>query len=214
MLHDLELAPIELTLTTTPIPVPFQEVISQARELVEAFHLRRWQTPVRGFHASDFELAYRLLAALHYQLPNKQSRRFVEWGSGIPAVAVLADLLGWHPLAIECDPDLFRHAQQWLATRAHDVVLQRASFVPDPLPERLAQIRTNEGVRRSVTDAPALTLEEIRGDVVYAYPWPGEAEFFEQLFLSTALPGDVLVLHHGSLMYDVQQCRRSTNVAD
>ena len=201
-----KLAPYELALAAAPIPSEIEELICEANEHVEAFRVRRWQSPVPGFHASDFELSYRILAALDQHRSTFSPIRFVEWGSGIPCVAMIADRLGWSTLAVECDADLVEHAKRWLATQSHHVELRWGSFVPQPLPDQIALLTTREGVRRDVTDAPALTFDEIRGDVVYAYPWPGEAEFFEQLFLAAARPGDVLVLHHGSLMFDVQQC--------
>lgn len=202
-MSELELTELDLALSDTPIPLHIAKLIAEARETVETFHLQRRQKPVIGFHASDFELAFRLLEELANHLSHKTDIRFVEWGSGIPCVSLMANLLGWQSFAIECDRELVEFGRFWLNHHSHCVETLWASFVPSLLPETIGRLPTNEGVRRAPVNVEALPLTEIRGDVVYAYPWPGEAEFFEQLFLASSQTGDILVLYHGSLMYDV-----------
>ena len=128
----------------------------------------------KGFHpfvAADYE---RVLQAL---LPLRApGLKFLEWGSATGVVTIMADLLGFEAYGIELDPQLVgvaRELAERFDSRAQFAV---GSFLPMGYtwrpPGGDARLGTI-GYGASAYPTLGHPLEDF--DLVFAYPWDGEA---------------------------------------
>ncbi|MCK6457011.1 MAG: class I SAM-dependent methyltransferase [Phycisphaerae bacterium] len=105
---------------------------------------------------------------------DRQDRVFLEWGSGIGTMTLLADRFGYRAAGIEIDPLLVRTARR-IAT------------------ERYSNARFVEGDYRPSVHGGAsyrelgLTLDAV--DIVYVFPWPDEIDACRDLFAAHARIG-------------------------
>ena len=143
----------------------------------------------------DYAGAYEALR----RLPTHASS-FLELGSATGVVTVLADLLGFEAYGIELEPWLVERSIELAQRFESRAVFAEGSFVP-------------EGYRDAVEHLPAdfltptggacaydeLGLEFDDFDLFYAYPWPGEEDWLQELVRRHARPGALL------LTYDVRE---------
>ena len=128
----------------------------------------------REFHpfvAADYEIVRAALLALR-----GRGRRFLEWGSAAGIVTIMADVMGFDACGIEVDPALVETARAAAARHRSAARFVRGSF----LPSGYAWI-SDDGDRRMGTIATGtpgylqLGRAPHEFDVVFAYPWEGEA---------------------------------------
>jgi hypothetical protein len=128
----------------------------------------------KGFHpfvAADYE---RVLEAL---LPLRApGLKFLEWGSATGVVTIMADLLGFEAYGIELDPGLVDVARRLAKQFDSGARFAAGSFLPSgykwrPVSGdgRLGTI----GVGMSAYPSLGHPLDDF--DLVYGYPWDGEA---------------------------------------
>ena len=148
----------------------------------------------RGFHpfvAADYEV---VRAAL---LPLRASgSRFLEWGSASGVITIMADLMGFDACGIELDASLVETARQ-LAAR-HD---SQARFAVGSILPAGYQWRSQEGDPRmgTIGEGPSGYLQLGRAlddfDIVYGYPWGGEAPVMQDVMQRYGRPDALLLLH-------------------
>lgn len=154
------------------------------------------------FHAfvpADYEGAHTALLELRTER-GAAAERFVELGSGVGIVTLLAAMLGFEAIGIEIDPWL-HEASLDLAERfeVEDATFVRGSFVPaafQPVVDRAEPelLTIADGV--DAWDELGEDLDAF--DVVYAFPWPEQEELLEQLVQRHARPGATLLTYDGS----------------
>ena len=126
------------------------------------------------FVPGDYRYAFQLLQWLLRTGTAAKGAAFLEWGSGLGMVAVLAALLGYEASGVEIDEKLVQESRG-LAAR-YD-----------------ARVRFEHGTYDG--SAPGLkVLTARKRAVVYVYPWPGEEPKFLQLFAGTADTGAHLLM--------------------
>lgn len=212
----VELREFRFELAPDEMPAWVAERIASGQQAVERFRVVQHRDPVREFHPSNYDLAYRVLrwTADHME---PVPIRLWEWGSGIPMIAALADGLGLAATAIEIDARLHAAAAKWLDSFANRVRLRHGSFVTAGDSDLLQQFPPAGGVR-AAAPGPDDGLDSLAGDVgagdyvgsgdiVYAYPWPGEDGLFVELFQRRASAGAILITFHGSDEFRVRQMR-------
>ena len=122
--------------------------------------------------------------------------RFLEWGSATGVITVLADLLGFDSYGIELDSSLVATARG-LASRFDSAAhFAHGSFIPDGYRWRPASgdARTGTlGVGESGYRQLGRPLDEF--DVVFAYPWDGEATMMRDLMRQFGGRRALLLLH-------------------
>ena len=123
--------------------------------------------------------------------------QFIEWGSGIGTIAIMADLLGYRAFGIERDAGLAQVAKQ-LAERAGS----RASFgVGNFVPAGFKRIETPDvppefAISSGGPDGyAAISHKPDDFDVVYVFPHPELIDVVHELFARTAKFGARLLVY-------------------
>ena len=182
-----------------------READSRIRE-----HLEQQRGHGRGFVASDFALVNAVLERI-VEEGLARGPLFCEWGSGFGVVAMLASMLGFDAYGIEVQSDLVLAAEELADCVGCDVPFAHGSFVASCDEDLI------ESAERSwwhTTEGSAyedLGLEPEDFDLFFAYPWPGEEDLFEALFVRYASVGALLLTYHDVSGVLVQ---RKTNSSD
>jgi hypothetical protein len=158
--------------------------------LWEAFE----RAPRAGFHPfvpADCEAV--CAALLPFRAPG---RRWLEWGSGAGTLTVAAALLGFDASGIELDAALVDTARALAARHGAAARFAAGSFLPAGY-----EYRAPDGDRRTGTlgSGPSGYLALGRAledfDVVFGYPWDGEAPLMRDLMRRYGRPDAVLLLN-------------------
>jgi hypothetical protein len=129
------------------------------------------------FVAADYDAVRAALLPLR-----APGRRFLEWGSATGVITIMADLMGFEAYGIELDASLVETARA-LAAR----VGSRARFVAGSFLPTGYRWRSRDGDTRTGTigEGPSGYLQLGRAldefDVVFGYPWDGEAPMMRDL---------------------------------
>jgi len=129
---------------------------------------------------------------------------FLECGSGLGVVTIVADLLGFDAYGIELDPWL--HDQSLDLAEAHGAgpTFALGSFVPavarDDLAHDSAEFLT---IRDGDPAYDELGMDLRDFDAVYAFPWPGEEDRFLDLCARHARRDARVVLYSAAEGYRV-----------
>ena len=146
-------------------------------ELFDTFDRTVREREFHSFVAADYEAVRDALIA--YRAPGA---RFLEWGSATGVITILADLLGFEARGIEIDASLVATARALAVrfdSRAEFVV---GSFLPagyrwhSPVGNEFSST-TGEGPSGYM--ALGAALDDF--DVVFGYPWGGEAPMMVDL---------------------------------
>ena len=123
-------------------------------------------------------------------------RRWLEWGSASGTLTVMAALMGFDASGIELDAALVDTARALAARHGARAHFAAGSFLPAGY-----SYRAPDGDRRTGTlgAGPSGYLELGRAledfDVVYGYPWAGEAPVMRDLMRRYGRPDALLLLH-------------------
>lgn len=165
------------------------DVLPDARELF-AEAAKIWEENESDFHfrdfiAADYERVYQAQAMLR-----DQCETFLEWGSGLGAITSSAGLLGYEAFGIEIDPKMLRRSQELADKYQSNAEFGYGSFVPNAY-EWTGEFE-DEFFKTIIDEQDAyddLDMELRDFDLVYAYPWPGEREFFVDILRKFGRPG-------------------------
>ena len=148
----------------------------------------------REFHpfiAADYDVVRRALLAL----PGR-GRRFLEWGSASGVITVMADVIGFEAYGIELDASLVRTAREFAVRHQSQAKFVAGSYLPTgyrrpgPVGPRDAE-KTGDGPSGYLQ--LGLALDDF--DVVFGYPWGGEAPMMLDLMRQYGSPDALLLLH-------------------
>ena len=146
------------------------------------------------FVPSDYAEALVVLRGL-----TDRASTFVELGSGSGVVTVMADLLGFEAYGIELDPWLVERSIELAETMGSGATFVEGSFVP---PDYQDEIEHQSGDHLTPTDGAraydeiGLDLDDF--DLIYAYPWPGEEDWLDELVRRFARPEALLLAYDSS----------------
>lgn len=195
----MPLIDIDLPLPLEPLPPPIQALLDEADLRVERF-LQHCASSEHGFVTSDFVAVYRALRQIGDR-GLSAGGAFCEWGSGFGVATLLASELGFDACGVEIDARLIDEAIDLAECFDIDAQFVHGSFVP-PGGEVLAEesyAGAASGPVWLATDSDdayqELELDVDDFDLIYAYPWPGEAESIERLFLEFAAEGALLLTY-------------------
>lgn len=122
-----------------------------------------------------------------------RGRRFLELGSGLGVITIMADLLGYDAYGIEIEPRLVDESCRLAESVGSGATFVEGSFVPPEFQDEVDLLGADFFTVTSGADAyeeMEMTIGDF--DLVYAYPWPDETEWLHTLFrryagLNTAL---------------------------
>jgi hypothetical protein len=148
----------------------------------------------RRFHpfvASDYDVVRAALLPLR-----APGRRFLEWGSASGIITILADVMGFDACGIEIDAALVESARAAAARHGSGARFVRGSFLPAGYEWRSADGDTRTG---TLASGPSGYLELGRAlddfDVVFGYPWDGEAPVLRDLMQRYGRSDALLLLY-------------------
>lgn len=144
------------------------------------------------FHRFDLEVRqkeFHPFVPVNYEevlqklLPLQQpGLKFLEWGSGTGVIAIMADLIGFEAYGIEIDASLVDVARQLAEKYESKARFAAGSFFPEGYVWRGTDGDTRLGTLGQGTSGYlqfGMPLEEF--DIVYGYPWDGEAEIMRDV---------------------------------
>ena len=161
---------------------------------------RIWQENKHDFHyrdyvAADHERVFQALAVL-----KERAVTFLEWGAGLGIITSTAALLGYEAFGIEIDPKLCRQAEELAEAFGARADFSYGSFVPDAYEASDEYEREFFRTVMDEHDGYAEIDMELRDfDLIYAYPWPGERDFFLDVARQCGRRGALL------MTYDVRE---------
>ncbi len=130
-----------------------------------------------GYVGSDFFAAWTVLKSLR-----GRGSTFLEWGSGLGVVAIMASRMGFDAAGIEIQGELVELAQTLAKRHSADVDFVCGSFVPDGFePDASAGDEFFRTDSDSASGYDQLDRELSDFDIVYAYPWPDEQGLFNSI---------------------------------
>ena len=151
-------------------------------------------TRFHPFVAADYEVVRAALRSLR-----APGRRFLEWGSATGVITIMADLLGFDAAGIELDDALVATARALAARHGSRARFVAGSFLPTGYVWRTpgGDARTGTiGAGPSGYLQLGHALEDF--DVVFGYPWGGEAALMQDLMQRYGRRDALLLLHDAS----------------
>ena len=122
--------------------------------------------------------------------------RFLEMGSGIGVIAIMADLLGIEACGIEIAPELVTEGRELAERYGSGAHFATGSFLPPGYQwiSKTGDTRMGAlGIGESAYSELGYDLADF--DWVYAYPWPGETDVLHDVMQCFGAPDARLLLH-------------------
>lgn len=148
----------------------------------------------RRFHpfvAADYDVVRAALLPLR-----APGRRFLEWGSASGIITILADLMGFDACGIELDPALVETARAAAARHGSRARFVAGSFLPAGYEYQAADGDNRTG---TIASGPSGYLQLGHAlddfDVVFGYPWGGEAPLMLDLMRRYGARDALLLLY-------------------
>jgi hypothetical protein len=123
-----------------------------------------------GYVGADFGEVLKYLLELRGQVST-----FLEWGSGLGVVTMMASCLGFEAYGIEAESKLITLSRELADTYAPQATFAEGSFIPDEFQWDPSQ--GDESIKTTIDAASAydeLGLELRDFELIYVYPWPTE----------------------------------------
>jgi hypothetical protein len=188
------------------IPEKTERILNHADEVLQAYWDQWHKRPIEQYVACDFRDVWRALFALTGS-ELVSGNTFCEWGCGFGIVTGLASQLGWESVGIEAELFLVEQARRFLAANHLTAEILHGNFLPRGS-ERLARSQTNHASLfhqiQCAYDQHALSLDDYA--LVFAYPWPGEHHFQQEVFRHYARSGALLLMFLGP--YEIELYRK------
>ena len=190
------------------IPVSTQRILEDADAVLQAYWDQWTKKPIEQYVACDFRDVYRALAQLT-DSKLASGNTFCEWGCGFGIVTGLASQLGWEAVGIEAEQFLVDQADRFLERNQLKGEILRGNFLPRGS-ERLAGAQSNHASLfhqvPSVYEEHDLALDDY--SLVFAYPWPGEHYFLQEVFRHYAGEGALMLMFLGP--YEIELYRKGS----
>ena len=130
------------------------------------------------------------------KLLRSQADTFLEWGSGLGVVTIMASRMGFDASGVEAESELVDYSNDLADKYDCSAQFAHGSFIPDAFAWDPSK---GDELERTVIDLPAgydqldLELDEI--DLVYAYPWPTEHSLYHSILNQFGAPNVKLLTY-------------------
>ncbi len=163
----------------------------EGREFWHRFDAEVRQDNWHPFVAADYDCVRRTLLSVR-----KPGLRFLEWGSATGVITIMADLMGFDSYGIELDGSLVEVARD-LALRSHsNARFAAGSFIPMGWEWKPRDGDGRPGtIGRGRSGYVELGHALADFDVVFAFPWTGEAAMMLDLMRCHGREDALLLLH-------------------
>ena len=169
-------------------------VIDDGHAIWERFDREVRRDAFHPFMPADYPGVLETLKALR-----APGRRFLEWGSATEVITILADLLGYEAYGIELDPRLVEVARALAARHGSGARFVAGSLFPTGYRYRGADGDPRTGTLGDGESAYRRLGRPLHDfDVVYGYPWDGEAPVMHDLMRRYGAPGARLLMQSGN----------------
>ncbi len=191
------------------IPPETQCILDDADRILQAYWDQWTKKPIEQYVACDFRDVWRALAQLTAR-KIANGNTFCEWGCGFGIVTGLASQLGWESIGIEAEPFLVEQANRFLSRNRLQGEIVHGNFLPRGS-ERLAGSQSNHAsLFHQVANAyEKHDLELDDYSLVFAYPWPGEHAFLQEVFRHYAGDGALMLMFLGP--YEIELYRKTAS---
>lgn len=189
---------LKLDLTPRELPDLIHDLIDEADRRCDQFYNSGEGKRFPKYVPSDPVVVYTALATLQSS-GELSGDLFCEWGCGFGVATTLAATLGFEAYGIEIEEKLASQATRLASTFELSTTIMERSYLPDGY-------EVSEGIggadlhRHSDNRAEATydDLDLTTVDLFFVYPWPGEEEFFMDLFAQVADLEAILLMYHGA----------------
>ena len=172
------------------IKIP-DDISAYLLEADEHWDLNQNEEEFASYVSADYDEVFRSLVEL-----KDRAYTFLELGSGLGAVTIMASRLGYEAYGIEASAGLVDYARDSAATLAPDAKFGVGSFIPyqfewDP--------GSSDEAIRTFIDLPDaygeidMTLADF--DLIYAYPWPTEHPLYHNFLGQFARKGSLFLAY-------------------
>ena len=145
----------------------------------------------RGFVAADYGQVFRALLGLR-----GEAQTFLEFGSGLGVIAIMASRLGFRSYGIESESRLVSMSCQLAEKYASNAQFATGNFIP---PDYQWTPTHGEGDFRTALDDASgydeLDMELRDFDLVYAYPWPEEYPLYQDILRQCGCANSLLLTY-------------------
>ena len=180
---------------------PFESFEGLWQEAHNLWEQHRLTTPFEGYVSGDYAALYHALADLRGQAWN-----FLEWGSGLGVLTIMASRMGFEAYGIETESILIDYANDLAERHGSDAQFAHGSFIPEQFDISFSE---EYAINRTVIDMPSayhtIDMELSDFDIVYGFPWPDEHDFFREIMKQCARP-DALYLSYDA-RDEISLCR-------
>lgn len=184
------------SLTELELSPSAASLVDYGYDAIEAYLLKDDKV-ITNFVPCDFHLVGKTLSWIvsrHLTVGN----HFCEWGSGVGLVTMLAAIEGMDAIGIEIESELVDLSEEIAASQNVSVDFYCGSFVPRSTEDHLEMGMEIEHVETSADDVyEEIGMEMADFDLFFAYPWPGERAYFEEVFDLFAARGALLLTYDG-----------------
>ena len=174
------------------LPPQVRHILEDAEEAITGFRRGRGVSSTLFVPADHVEVFQAL------QKVAQPGDTFLEWGSGVGGITILADFLGFEAFGIEIEPDLVELARELAERHGSGAKFATGSFVPSDFDWSTEHADGDFHTDPSGGDGyELLDVSPADFDVIYAYPWPGEENFLRDIFDDFARPGALFLTYNG-----------------
>ena len=188
------------------IPAETEQILLDADQVLQTYWDQWTRKPIEQYVACDFRDVWRALAKLTESKLAK-GNTFCEWGCGFGIVTGLASQLGWEAIGIEAESFLVEQAKRFLVRNRLKGEILHGNFLPRGS-ERLAGSQSNHASLFHQVEN-AYEQHDLQFDdyaLVFAYPWPGEHHFLQEVFKHYAGEGALMLMFLGP--YEIELYRK------
>jgi len=188
------------------IPPEVEEILSIADCRLQDYWDQWHKRPIEQYVACDFRDVWRSLVSVTEQKLSA-GNTFCEWGSGFGVVTALASQLGWEAIGIEAEAFLVEQSREFLQQSNLKGEIVYGNFLPSGA-ESLAKKQANHASLFHQVPSAYETLDLQCDDfsLVFAYPWPGEHHYLQEVFRVYAGDQALLLMFLGP--YEIELFRK------
>ncbi len=189
--------------STIAIPTDVVALMTEVDTRIDAYLSQDIKKRAPRYVPSNADEAYQAFALIQRD-GLAEGTRFCEWGSGFGMITALAAALGFDATGIEIVDALHRES----VSLANDLGISATFVCENFIPNGFEYSENGTGEAGALTNSALLPSQEQdreayfendypieEFDIIFCYPWPGEAALVEDLFDATASDGTLLVTY-------------------